>query len=217
MEYLKAPWNLKGKGYILLYRFNQNFIKDNVKLPEFLKGRFCGGFGAVMLVDYNSSNAGPYSELLFIPGKFQHNQIKLNTISHIYVSTMESVVNGRRNWGIPKEQAQFSFKTLEQGSEQIQIMIGDHKIAEFTIRARKLKFPVSTRFLPFPLVQKFKERLFYTKFFGSGTGHLAKLEKISINSEYFPDFSGCKPIAVIKVDPFSITFPKARIRSLSKK
>ena len=212
VEYVKAPWNLEGKGYILLYRFKRDFINQNVKLPEFLEDKFSGGFGAVMLVDYNSSDAGPYGELLFIPGKFKHKKKKLNTISHIYVSSMESVVNGRRNWGIPKKQAQFTFQALGQGREQILVTRGEQKIAEFTIRAKKLKFPVSTKLLPFPLVQKFKERYYYTKFFGSGIGRLAKLEKITINTDLFPDFSEYKPLAVIKVEPFSITFPKAKIR-----
>ena len=104
-----APWDLKGKGYIFLYKFNKKFVEQSGKVPEFLKDSFTGGFGSVMLVNYKQSNAGPYGELLFIPGKFKFNNKKLDNISKIYVSTMESVVNGRLNWGIPKEKADFSF------------------------------------------------------------------------------------------------------------
>jgi len=72
-----APWNLTGKGYILLYKFPGNFVEGKSNLPSFLKGCFAGGFGTLMLVDYSTSNAGPYGELLLIPGKFRHKGKKL--------------------------------------------------------------------------------------------------------------------------------------------
>jgi hypothetical protein len=92
-----APWHLTGKGYILLYKLQRSFIENHGMVPPFLQGKFSGGFGCIMLVDYATSDAGPYEELLFIPGKFHHEGKKLNTISKIYVSTIDSVVNGRRN------------------------------------------------------------------------------------------------------------------------
>ena len=113
-----APWNLRGKGYIFLYKFKKDFVGQNGNVPSFLDGAFAGGFGSVMLVDYEESDAGPYGELLFIPGKFRFGGQKLDTISKIYVSTMESVVNGRANWGIPKEKADFSFEKTDGGAEK---------------------------------------------------------------------------------------------------
>jgi hypothetical protein len=206
-----APWTLSGKGYILLYQFPKNFVEETVNLPEFLKGHFAGGFGALMLVDYSTSDAGPYSELLFIPGKFKHKGKKLNTISNIYVSTMESVENGRRNWAIPKEPAEFSFQSTGPHTEKISVSSGDSTIAEFTLESCGISFPVNTKLFPFPLVQYHEESYYYTTFLGNGTGKLAKLKDVHINSSLFPDISGFKPLIAINVEPFKITFPVATI------
>ena len=209
-----APWNLKGKGYIFIYRFNEDFVQKNGNVPAFLEGKFAGGFGSVMLVDYAESNAGPYGELLFIPGKFHFEGKKLDTISRIYVSSMESVINGRANWGIPKEKADFKFEKINDNEEKATITVDGNIAASFTIKSGKFSFPVSTKLLPFPLVQEYEEKHYFTNFFGSGKGHLAKVKDIKINEKYFPDVSLCHPIAVIQVDPFKITFPKADIHPI---
>lgn len=206
-----APWSLLGKGYILLYKFNHDFVEKYGNVPHFLQGQYSGGFGSVMLVDYYQSDAGPYQELLFIPGKFSFKGKRLNTISKIYVSSKESVVNGRANWGIPKEQAEFLFEKLNSREECIQIKSGEKPVAEFVIRSGGVPFPVNTKLLPFPLVQLHEGKYFYTTFSGSGTGRFAKIEKLKVNSELFPDISRCRPIAAIRVEPFAITFPHAVI------
>ena len=206
-----APWDLRGKGYIFLYKFNKDFVEQNGNIPSFLDGAFAGGFGSVMLVDYEESNAGPYGELLFIPGKFRFGGKKLNTISKIYVSTMESVVNGRENWGIPKEKADFSFEETDGGAEKITITVDGRIASEFTLRSGKLSFPVSTKLLPFPLVQQYEGMHYFTDFFGKGKGHFSKIVDMKIDPALFPDISGCRPIAVIRVETFNITFPEAKI------
>ncbi len=206
-----APWNLQGKGYILLYKFNHTFIEKHGNVPDFLKGHYAGGLGSVMLVDYLQSDAGPYGELLFIPGKFDFKGRKRDTISKIYVSSQESVVNGRANWGIPKEQAEFNFEKLNSREELIRVNCVGNAVAEFVIGSGGLPFPVSTKLLPFPLVQLHEGKYFYTSFSGNGIARLAKVEDVKINSDLFPDISLCKPIAAIRVEPFTITFPEALI------
>ncbi len=206
-----APWTLSGKGYILLYKFPKTFVEEKTNLPEFLKGYFAGGFGTIMLVDYSASDAGPYGELLLIPGKFHHEGKKLNTISNIYVSTMASVENGRNNWGIPKELADFSFKSTDPRTEKVSISLGENAIAELTLESGKFSFPVNTKLFPFPLVQHHEGKYYYTTFQGSGVGKFAKLKDVRINPQLFPDISGFKPLFAIKVEPFKITFPVATI------
>ncbi len=208
-----APWDLCGKGYIFLYKFKKDFVANSANVPEFLKGAFAGGFGSVMLVDYEQSDAGPYGELLFIPGKFRFGGKKLDTISKIYVSTMESVVNGRVNWGIPKEKAEFSFEEIGSDTEKATITVDGKTAAEFTLKSGRLSFPVSTKLLPFPLVQQYEGKHYFTSFFGKGKGKLAKVVGIKIDPALFPDVSLCRPIAVVKVSPFNITFPEAKIES----
>lgn len=227
-----APWNLTGHGYIFLYKFPKKFVEQSGNVPDFLSGTFRGGFGAVMLVDYEKSDAGPYGEFLFIPGKFKFNKKRLNNISKIYVSSIASVQNGRTNWAIPKELADFKFTKLDDNTEQITITQpaqnkktsskktsaaktnSTDTIAEFTIKSSHLHFPVSTKLMPFPLVQKQDDKLFFTNFFGKGLGKFAKINSIIINSSLFPDISLFKPLAVIKVDPFNITFPESTISNL---
>ncbi len=206
-----APWGLQGKGYILIYRFKPEFVEKYGNVPDFLQGHYAGGFGSVMLVDYLQSDAGPYGELLFIPGKFNFNGRRLDTISKIYVSSRESVVNGRANWGIPKQQAEFCFEKLNSREEHIRVSFGGTLVAEFVIRSGRLPFPVNTKLLPFPLVQMYEGKYYNTTFSGSGIGRFAKIEELNVNSELFPDISVCKPIAAIRVEPFAITFPKALI------
>ncbi len=205
-----APWKLRGRGYIILYRFKKDFVNERGNIPEFLKGKFAGGFGSIMLVDYEESNAGPYSELLFIPGKFHHKNKRLHTISKIYVSTMESVENGIENWAIPKEPANFSFDKSGTGLESVDIKSGRKNIMKISLRSRGLPFPVNTKLMPFPLVQYRDNKYYYTTFEGKGKGRIAAVDSISVNPELFPDVSNIKPAVVIKVEPFNIVFPEVR-------
>ncbi|HHX59130.1 MAG TPA: acetoacetate decarboxylase family protein, partial [Epulopiscium sp.] len=119
MNNYPAPWTLIGSGYILLYRFDTNFA--NEQAPDFLKEKAIPGIGSVMLVNYEAANCGPYGELLIIPGKYNYKNRKLHTINKIYVSSQDSVDNGRMNWGIPKEHANFSFEPLSDKLEKVTV------------------------------------------------------------------------------------------------
>ncbi|GAA5999093.1 uncharacterized protein JCM10292_003322 [Rhodotorula paludigena] len=123
---LPAPWSLTGEGWIIpIYT---PFSEEPISLPDAsyadlekgtpadLSDRFHGGVGFVMIVRYTTGDAGPYDELMYVPGLFSRSGAKDGdkpqydfAITRIYVSTDESVANGRRNWGIPKHRADFSF------------------------------------------------------------------------------------------------------------
>jgi hypothetical protein len=201
-----APWKLKGTGYIVLYKFTKSEIQKDIFLPDKLKKNFTGGLAAMMLVDYHKSNVGPYKELLFIPGKFRYKNNKKNTISKIFVSTIESVVNGINNWAIPKEIAEISFKKHNILVSKESELILDIKFKEY-----KIKFPVNTAFIPFPLVQEKDGKAFYTQFKGKGWGKFIKIESLKVNTTFFPDLNNKKPLLAIKVENFKIEFPKAQI------
>lgn len=206
-----APWDLEGNGYMFLYRFSK--IGNNTR---YFRSDFSGeenhsGFGTVMLVDYQNSTAGPYQELLFIPGKFRFRNKKYYSITKIYVSTLESVVNGRENWGIPKEQADFKFIDLEGRRQKITVSKDGNTIFEMTVKNYPLSFPVSTRFVPLPLLQKMNDKFLLTRFNGRGKGKPARIEKLEINPDFFPQIRNAKPIASIKVENFHIQFPVAQI------
>lgn len=216
-EKYSAPWSLKGKGYILLYRFSKKEIQSDIFLSEKFKKSFLGGFGAVMIVNYEKSDIGHYKELLFIPGKFRYNGEKKKTISKIYVSTKKSVFYGRKNWAIPKELANFEFKKKNENIEKIVVFSNGDEILNMKLKSGLVPFPVSTHLLPFPLVQEWKKRVYHTQFNGSGVGFLAKPVKLSVNPSLFPRIIEKKPLLTIKVDPFHISFQKAIIKEVNQK
>lgn len=214
-----APWTLHGYGYILLYRFDKSFANEHA--PDFLKGKAVKGFGSIMLVNYQQSNCGPYDELLIIPGKYNYKDDKLHTISKIYVSSQESVDNGKINWGIPKELAAFSFKTLSDKLEKITVTTTNkthsESIFEATFKTGFIPFPVNTSLLPFPLVQQLNNKEYKTTFKGKGTARFARIVDLKVNPKLFPDVSSIKPIGIIRVSPFEITFPQAKIQPINSK
>jgi hypothetical protein len=207
METYPAPWSLKGKGYIILFKFSKEDIKSDVFLSDFFKNNYAGGFASLMIVEYQQSNAGPYNEILFIPGKFNFNGKRKNTISKIYVSTMLSVENGIRNWGIPKELADIRFNKLDDRTEQVFASIDGEVFFKAEFKKRCLPLPVHTGFLPFPLVQISDQKAFFTKFKGHGKGNPVKINLLESNSKFFPDLKDKKVIFAIKAEPFSIVFP----------
>ncbi len=206
------PWQLFGDGYILLYNFSHKFICEECFCPETLSDNLFKGLGCVMMVNYVRSTAGPYRELLFIPGKFNYDNEKLYSITKIFVSTMASVENGRRNWGIPKELAEFASVQLDRHRERIVVHREGELVLETVLKTRGFPFPVRTRYYPFPLVQEYENKAFFTEFSGEGKGRLAVVEDMHVNPKHFPDIASVKPLAVVHVENFSISFPVPQIK-----
>jgi len=203
-----APWKLQGNGYIFLYKFPKKFRDDpSFSIP--LTDEPFSGFGTVMLVDYHESDAGPYRELLFIPGEFKYLYKKFYSVTKIYVSTMESVINGRKNWGIPKEHADFKIISLGKNRERIIVSKDGVPFFDVTLKKKAFNFRISTRYISNALVQKVdeSENIYFTQFNGRGRGRIAKLESISCNEEFFPKICSQRPIAVTAVEDFNIEFP----------
>ena len=212
-----APWTLSGRGWIVLYHPNR---KTRSTLG--FGGADTRGLSALMMVDYSSSPAGPYKELLWIPGKRVTPFGPWYHISRILVSSMESVINGRINWEIPKERADFSFH--KSGDiESVAVSDEQGSIFEASFRARGPVFPVSTALLPFPLLQEAepgsatpagttgtRSRWLQTTFSGSGRGRFARMTDCKIHPERFPALAKLKPLAVLAVEPFNIKFPEAK-------
>ncbi|MGD0278547.1 MAG: acetoacetate decarboxylase family protein [Smithella sp.] len=204
-----APWNLVGRGCMVLYKFKKEFLEKRAFLPKEEGIDIAGGLGALMIVDYESSDAGPYSELLFIPGKLHINGGRWHRITKIYVSTMDSVLNGRKNWSIPKELADFNF-SRHGNIEEVEVSTGGRIFFRAGMKVWGPRFPVSTKLLPFPLMQGEKGSYLNTSFSGSGWGRFASLRSIDADQDFFPDLSLVKPLAAVFVDPFKIVFPEAK-------
>lgn len=208
LSYVPAPWILRGEGIILLFRFNKDWVTQAGNLPQYLQGKFKGGFGYVMLVDYQESPVGPYRELLFIPGKF--GKEKLQTITTIFVDSEASTANGRANWAIPKQTADFHWQK-EKGLDRVEVSLNGKPVFQASIRSGGISFPMSTALLPIRLRQELEKQIFFTQPEGKGWGKLARIQELELDPQLFPDIRGIKPLLVLKVNPFTLTFPKPSI------
>lgn len=216
MTIVPPPWTLTGRGFVLVYRFPRDWALRHGFIPPERASSFLGGFGAVMLVDYSSSDCGPYRELLFVPGKFRSRDGRgYYAITKIFVSTQISVNSGIANWGIPKEFAQFSWQSSDwvRGDlERVRVAQGDMPIAEFGFSSSQaFSLPVTTAILPAALrtleQHGLDGRRLLTAPSGAGRVQPAKLEIVTVNSALFPDLSEFKPLLTVKAEPFALSFP----------
>jgi len=204
-----APWKLSGEGIIILYKFKKDWVEENAFLPDDLKGKFKGGLGYVMLVDYTESPVGPYKELLFIPGKFRKS--KQQAITKIFVDSESSTVNGQANWGIPKETLPISWEKTEK-KDQFNLLNKGKEVFSMEVKHGGISFPVSTALLPIRLCQTWKKLKYYTRPMGRGWGKLARVKKIELDPRFFPDIRNQKPLLAIRVKPFVMEFPESTFK-----
>jgi hypothetical protein len=207
---MNAPWTLHGDGYMLFYKFSREFAEQHGFVPPELAGRFDGGFGAVMLVNYQESPVGPYRELLFIPGKFRTPQGRRYSITRIFVDSEASTQHGRANWGIPKYTR--TFQVEQDGNTEHIRVLNEQGQPGFDIRLRAggLRFPVTTALIPLHLYQIWEGRTFLTTPKGSGSGQLARVPDLYVDPAFFPDVRLAKPFLAIKVSGFRMEFPPAQ-------
>lgn len=204
-----APWQLSGQAIILIYRFPEAFVQDEGAIPPFLEGKFAGGWGTVMLVNYETSPVDAYQELLFVPGLFDVGRRWAYSITQIYVSSMASVVSGQENWGIPKQLADFNFEESAPGRRHISVSQNGAQFFEATVRSSDFRIPVTTRLLPFrpAIIQQRNNDVLLTQPRGSGWIGSAKLESLTVDERYFPNIEPFMPIVTINVANFTLTFP----------
>jgi len=143
------PWQLCGRGYILLCRFPTHRLAATGTLPPALAQRFDGGLGAVMFVDYAQSPVGPYRELLVIPGYFRGPLARARAVTRIWVTSESSMVAGRENWGLPKELATCDWKPHETTGDRISFGREGRELASIEFRhTSKIPFPITSALVP---------------------------------------------------------------------
>jgi hypothetical protein len=214
-----APWDLRGSGWIVALKLPRESPALDAFVPPELAGRGRGLASYLMYVDYAQSGCGPYRELLFIPGAFPFGDGRRHlTISRILVSTWDSVVNGRNNWGIPKDRADFE---VEQGGadgreERVRVTSDGRELCE--LRFGTLRFvpplPVHGALLPVALrtlAQRFRGRTFYYAPEARGRLRPGRLLSWRFDAALFPDLAGAAVIAAFKVESFRMGFPVARV------
>ena len=113
------PWTCKATIYVLSFYHSAsstlplNIVYDPLELnaetfsSEKETGKFVGGLGFAQIVRYSESPVGTYDELAILPGSFSSvepdgKKRKDSRITGIWVSQETTLMNGRRNWNIPK-------------------------------------------------------------------------------------------------------------------
>lgn len=212
-----APWELTGCGYIAALRFADDFLDSECFLEDAAARKRRGRIAYMMLVDYTDSPVGPYQELLFIPGRIAcKDGARRWTISRIFVSTEASVLNGRENWGIPKELADFEvhYDTTGHGCDEFRVSIDGDTFARLSFRPWGFRLPVTTRLLPTAasmLVQRWNGREFLFSPSASGRVGPARMVECAIDPAVFPDLTRGSVLACLQVPDFRMSFPVARV------
>ncbi|GAC1622430.1 MAG: hypothetical protein NVS9B10_06370 [Nevskia sp.] len=212
-----APWTLSGRGTILLVKLPKPALDDPAFVPAELRGlRRHGGFALVMFVDYEDSAVGPYRELLYIPGRFDFPNGRHYSITRIYVSSMESVVNGRRNWGIPKDCCDFDYRYGADGRDVFEVSHEGRRFAHLALQARGPGLPFTTALLPDALLtlsQIHGGRQFTYVPSASGRVQFARVTDWAFDGALFPDLARGRVLACVRTPRFRMGFPVAAVHA----
>jgi len=215
-----APWDLRGSAWIVALKLPAGSPARDAFLPPHMAGQGRSLASLLMYVDYLESGCGPYRELLFIPGAYPFEDGRRHfTISRIVVSTWDSVVNGRANWGIPKDRADFEVESGVAGGREDRIrVVADDGREICSLRLATLGFaprlPVPGGMVPQrlrTLAQRFDGRTFYYAPASSGWLRPGRLLGWRFDPQLFPDLSAAAVVAVARVDSFRMRFPVARV------
>ena len=210
-----APWTLTGDAYVFLLRLPERLIREQSFLPDALAGRAEGKTAILMVVDYSSSNVGPYRELLYIPCRFRVGGRLYWSITRIYVSTWDSVKNGRDNWGIPKDRADFEL-TREGGIERVKVRKDGHVFADLSLKAQLFGLPASSMVVPEAmrtLVQVKDGQSFFYAPSATSKARFARLIRASFDPALFPDITQGSVLFGAKLEGFKMLFPAAGIEA----
>ncbi|GAA4438142.1 hypothetical protein GCM10023188_33150 [Pontibacter saemangeumensis] len=206
------PWSLTGDGLVLLYHIPQGFNRQYGFMADFQHEAYRGWVGAVVLADYKTSGVRPYRELLYLPGLFRIGGSLTFSISRIFVSTSDSVRNGQRNWGIPKELASFEVSSQPDGMQTYRIGNAGNNFFEARVKPWGPRFPFSSRLIPFThITQQLHNQLLRTRPVASGSARVASLEYLAADPKFFPPVHQLKPLLSFYLPGFRMTFPAPRL------
>ncbi|BCX05878.1 MAG: hypothetical protein KatS3mg053_3816 [Candidatus Roseilinea sp.] len=132
----------------------------------------------MMLVNYHETSAGPYHELLFIPGRLRLMGRRLFSISKIYVSSEASVRGGIENWGIPKEYAAFVREQHADSSTSYRVLCQGRVLFSATLAPFGPRFPISSALVPLAVAQARNGDLLITRPTARGAARLCRVREI---------------------------------------
>ena len=213
-----APWVLEASAYVLAVRMPEDVIDHASFVPPVLAGKRRGHTAYVLYVDYRKADVGPYRELLVAPAVYDFGEDgEYPTITRIYVETYDSVVNGRRNWGIPKDRADFAVEQVAKNTDQVKVSRDGRVFADMKFSSYGLSLPVTSWVLPAglrTLMQHWQGKTYKFTLSAKGSMKMAKLVEWRFDPQYFPDLARGKVLAAAYFPNFEMTFPVAQIRDV---
>jgi hypothetical protein len=215
VERVPAPWSLRGEAWIVLVRLPHGTAAASAFVPSPLRPAARPPLSALMCVDYVEAPCGPYRELLFIPGALPFpDGRRYPSISRILVSTWASVVNGRANWGIPKDRADFFCESVP-GGDRIRLEDAGHEFCRLEFGpGRGPRLPLATAWVPSRFTrfaQLHEGRVFHYALSARGSLRFCRLRDWRFDAQWFPDLSCARVLACARIEHFEMTFPVARV------
>jgi hypothetical protein len=207
-----APWSMHASCYVFAVLMPEEVLDEAAFVPSELVPRRKNRISVVMFVDYTQTAVGPYRELLVAPASFAHAQGTYPSITRIFVDSYDSVVNGRLNWGIPKDRADFERVSGADGTETVRVSRDGHTFAELVLRPYGPTLPVASWLLPSPLrtlVQHWQGKSYRFTLSASGKARMASVEHWSFDPNFFPDLARGRVLTGAYLPRFEMLFPVA--------
>jgi hypothetical protein len=209
-----APWSLRGHAWLVALRLPAGDPARTAFVPPELRGTVKSAFSVLMCVAYDEAPCGPYRELLFIPGTMNFGDARHPSISRILVSTWDSVVNGRSNWGIPKDRADFEW-VRSAGCDNWRVARDGRELCALEFSAATgVRLPLRSSWVPRSLgtlAQRLDGRTYYYRPAATGGLRLCRLRRWRFDPELFPDLSRATVLTALRIEDFNMVFPVARI------
>ena len=209
-----APWSLRGHAWLVALRLPAGDPARTAFVPLDLRATVKAAFSVLMCVVYDEAPCGPYRELLFIPGTMNFGGVRHPSISRILVSTWDSVVNGRLNWGIPKDRADFDW-VRNAGGDHWRVTSDGRELCslEFT-EPTGVRLPLRSSWMPRQfgtLAQRLDGRTCFYRPEATGNLRLCRVRQWRFDPELFPDLGGATVLMALRIEGFKMVFPVARI------
>jgi len=205
------PWRLSGDGFIWLFRYAPAFVAREGRLANWQHACLVSTLGALMAVDYLETTVGPYRELLFIPGQFNVAGQRLFSITSIYVNTEVSQCDGIAHWGIPKALATIERARQADGSTVFCALCDGQVFFQARLAAFGPALPISSMLLPLGVAQARGNDLLITRPVAHGRARLCRVCSLWADGTRFPDLRSCRPLLVLAVQGFRMTFPPPQV------
>ncbi|GEM_PF-1457380 len=202
---LPPPWELRGNGFVVFYRFPKEFLNTYSLVPNVLRSLFCGGIGAMMLFDYYQTPVGPYSEILFIPGQFAYENKKYHSITRRLATSRESAAAGYAQWGIPEEKGTVHFIYLDNRYTRIRLAVNDKKTAdgaahtEITFKTNGIPLFMPSWCMPNRLLHCDGKHLYRSRIKIKTRARLCRIKNNIVQHPSFPDTTTLRPLAVLHI------------------